>query len=315
MRHPDPVRPSSRLAWLVLLTVALAWALGEWTAEGTVPTLLLAYLPPVVWLLPAGLALLWTLGRRRGVGVALAALALAVWGAGFGQWRAQGDGKLRVLTYNVARGTLGSPAELLDILKGADADLILLQETNFLRPEDGEALRRGLSGYAVHSGYEVSTFSRLPVLGSETYAQPGSRRTTLETRVRVQGQEVRVMNVHLGTVLVSSALRGDWERVRATHAVRAAQVGRLCELARSSSGPLLVGGDFNTPPRGQLYRRLKGCLGPDAHEAAGRGPGWTFPSLFLRIDHFFARGLKATRSTALGEARASDHLPLLVEYR
>lgn len=309
------MRPSSWSAWLVLLTVALAWALGEWPAERTAPTLLLAYLPAVVWVLPAGLALLWTLLRRRGVEAALAALILAVWGAGLVHWQGQEQGNLRVLTYNVARGTLGSPAELLRVLRGTDADLILLQETNFLRPEDGEALRRGLGGYAVRQGYEVTTFSRLPVLGSETYAQPGSRRTMLETRVQVGEREVRVLNAHLGTVLVSSALRGDGERLRSTHATRAAQVGRLCELARQSSGPLLAGGDFNTPPRGQLYRRLKTCLGQGAHGAAGRGPGWTFPSLFLRIDHFFARGLRATRSTVLREAQASDHLPLLVEYR
>lgn len=36
--------------------VVLGWALGEWVAERTPLTLLLAYLPPLVWLAPELLA-------------------------------------------------------------------------------------------------------------------------------------------------------------------------------------------------------------------------------------------------------------------
>ncbi|EYB69649.1 hypothetical protein DEIPH_ctg004orf0178 [Deinococcus phoenicis] len=303
----------SRLAWLYLLTAALVWLLGEFVGERTVPTLLLAYAPAVVWLLPAPFVLAWTVWRRRGVAVALAGLLLAAWGAGLLHWQPQQGGTLRVVTFNAARGMLGTPERLAAALRGADADLLLLQETNFVRPDfRGELLAR-LPGYTVRTGHEVMTLARLPVLSAQTFAAPGSGRNFLETRVRWQGQNLRVVNAHLGTVLVSSALRGDLAQLRQTRDVRAEQVALLASLAAREPGPVLLGGDLNTPPRGAVYRRLRQAFGPDAHDRAGRGPGWTFPGLFLRIDHLMAGGLTPVRARVLENA-GSDHRPLLAEF-
>ena len=309
----------SRLAWLYLLLVACAWGLGDWAGERTVPTLLLAYLPPVVWLLPAPLVLGRTLRKRRGVGAAVAATLLAALGAGLLHVQPRkdspsGDTTLRVVSFNVARGTLRRPERLAASLRRINADLILLQETNFVRTGDRQNLLAGLPGYHVSSGYEVMTLSRLPVLTSREHAIPGSRRTVLETAVRSSAGPLRVVNAHLNTVLVSSAARGDWDALHRTNAARVWQVELLCRVAGAERGPLLVGGDLNTPPRGRLYRRLKGCAGPDAHEAAGRGPGWTFPRLFLRIDHLLARNMTPLRAEVLAPA-GSDHRPLLATVR
>ena len=314
-RLPPFFFPTSRLVTGVFCLVALGWALGAWVGERTLPTLLLAYLPPLVWLVPAGLALLWSLGRRRGRGLALLTLGLAAGGADLLHWRPQTDGELRVLTYNVARGGQGTAQTLLGTLRASGADLILLQETNFLDPAAEKALRRGLPDYALTRGHEVWTLSRWPVLRQLEHAAPGSSRTFTETWVRLpDGRTLRVVNAHLGTVLVSSALRGDTEKVRRTAQSRREQVALLCRLAAREPGPLLLGGDLNTPPRGRLYRRLTHCFGSDPHERAGRGPGWTFPGLFLRIDHLLARDLRPVRSRVL-RAPGSDHRPLLVEYR
>ncbi|GAA5513247.1 hypothetical protein Dcar01_01975 [Deinococcus carri] len=303
-----------RLAWLYLLAVALTWLLGEYVGEQTLPTLLLAYAPPLLWLLPAPFVLAWTLWRRRGTAVALAGLGLAAWGAGLLHWRPQQDGgALRVVTFNVARGTQGTPEGVAAALRAADADLLLLQETNFVRPGFREELLARLPGYRVAAGEEVLTLSRLPVLGTRTHAAPGSRRNFLETRVRWRGQPLRVVNAHLGTVLVSSALRGDFARMRQTRDVRGEQVKLLAGIAARGPGPLLLGGDLNTPPRGVVYRHLRQAFGPDAFDLAGRGPGWTFPGLFLRIDHLLGRGLTPKRVRVLAGA-GSDHRPLLAEF-
>lgn len=303
-----------RLAWLYLLTVSLVWLLGEFVGERTIPTLLLAYAPAVLWLLPAPFVLAWALWRRRGVRVALTGLLLAAWGAGLLHWRPQQDGTLRVVTFNVSRGRLGTPEGIAAVLRAADADLLLLQETNFVRPEFGGKLLARLPGYRAHAGHEVMTLSRLPVEDARMDALPGSGRNILELRVRWQGQTVRVLNAHLGTVLVSSALKGDFARMRQTRDTRGEQVKLLAGSAAREPGPLLLGGDLNTPPRGMVYRQLRRAFGPDAHALAGRGPGWTFPGLLLRIDHVMARGLTPTRARVLPPA-GSDHRPLLAEYR
>lgn len=315
---PRPLRlltrpRSSRLAWTYLLTVTLAWLLGEGVGERTVPTLLLAYLPAVVWTLPAPFVLGWSFWRRRGRGAALAGTLLALWGAGVLHWRPQADGTLRVVTFNVARGALGPPGQIAAALRAADADVILLQETNFVRAGFGPELLAALPGYRGTAAREVMTLTRLPVLATRTHPAPGSGRVFLETAVRWRDRDLRVVNAHLSTVLVSSVLRGDLATVRRTRDVRAAQVALLAGVAAREPGPLLVGGDLNTPPRGPVYRQLQAAFGPDAHGVAGRGPGWTFPGLFLRIDHVMTRGLTPSRARVLPWA-GSDHRPLLVEY-
>ena len=112
---------------------------------------------------------------------------------------------------------------------------------------------------------------------------------------------------------LEAALR-DPARLRRSRDLRAAQLDVLTALTRRTPGPLILGGDLNTPPRGPAYRALRQAVGPDAFQRAGRGPGWTYPGLGLRIDHQFSRDLRASRARVLPWT-LSDHLPLLVEYR
>ena len=306
----------SRVAWTYLLLVVGVWALSETSGESRWPTLLLAYAPPLLWLLPAPLVLLWTLGRRRGFAAALAGTLLAAWGAGLLHWRPQTPGTLRLLTYNVAR-TLpeDAAAEIARTLQAADADLVLLQESNLIRPADLRTLQAALPGYAMIRAKEVTTFSRLLVLSSEWHDLPANNRDVLLTRVRWQGRTLSVINAHLGTVMLSSLLQGDLARLQRSRTARMGQVRVLERIAAQEKGnALLLAGDLNTPPRGLVYRQLLGTFGPDAHDQAGRGPGWTFPSLKLRIDHALSRDLTATRAAVLN-VPGSDHRPLLVEYR
>lgn len=304
----------SRLAWGYVLFVVAVWALAEAVGESRWPTLLLAYAPPLLWLLPAPIVLLWTAARRRGVGAALLGTLLAAWGAGLLHTRPQSAGTLRVLTYNVARGTLGHAGTLAATLRRADADIILLQEANFVRPGDLGVIRAALPDYRVVQAHEVTTLTRLPVQSSAWFDLPANNRDVLLTRLLWQGRTLNVVNAHLGTVTVSSLLEGDLARLQRTRTARLGQVRVLERIAAQAGRPLLLGGDLNTPPRGQLYRRLQAAFGPDAHDLAGRGPGWTFPGLGVRIDHTLALGLTPTHTQVLN-VPGSDHLPLLAEYR
>ncbi|PNY83035.1 hypothetical protein CVO96_12510 [Deinococcus koreensis] len=304
----------SRLAWLYLIGVALIWAAADLIGERTLPTLLLAYTPALVWLLPAPLVVLWTLARRRGLAVALAGTLLAAWSAGLLHWRPQTQGELRVLTFNVARGYQTTPQRLGALLAGSRADIILLQEANFAEGGYDEALARALPGYRVLRAYETTTLTRLPVISSRKVNYPSDWREVLVTRVRWRGQPLSVVNAHPGRLKFGNALAGDFTLLRPSLTQRAGQIETVLDVIGGESGLLLLGGDLNTPPRGLTYRALRRAAGPDAFEQAGRGPGWTFPSLKTRIDHQLSRGLTATRARVL-DARESDHRPLLVEYR
>ncbi len=302
---------------MTLLMVCLTWALGEWPAERTLPTLLLAYAPPLLWVLATLPALAWALWRGQGRRPALAAVFLAVWGAGLLHWRADATGTgptLRVVTFNVLGGARTTPDRLAGRLRALNADVLLLQESRFVQPDFRMAFLRALPGYAVAEAGEVMTLTRLPLLGSRSEALPGNHRKLLVTRLKWRGEPLTVVNAHLGTVQVSSVLTGDLARVRRTRDARAGQVQVLRAVAQTAPGRVLLGGDLNTPPRGQVYRDLRAAFGPDAHDLAGRGPGWTFPSLHVRIDHLMGRGLRPTRTQVLPWA-LSDHRPLLAEYR
>ncbi|THF83921.1 hypothetical protein E7T09_20615 [Deinococcus sp. KSM4-11] len=304
----------SVVAWGYLLLVGAVWALSEGVGERTLPTTLLVYTPALAWLAPAPLVLLWTVFRRRGVAVALAGLVLAAWGAGLLHWRPQQDSPLRVLTFNVKRGQDTTPQRLGSLLRGADADVILLQEANFQEVTFGDELLANLPGYRMERAYETTILTRLPVLSSRDMNYPSDWREVLITKVLWRGQPLTVVNAHPGRLKFGDALKGDFSLLRPSLATRAGQVRTVLDVVTAESGRLLLGGDLNTPPRGQTYRAFVQAVGPDAFDTAGRGPGWTFPELYARIDHQFARGLTPTRARVLN-VNQSDHRPLLVEYR
>jgi endonuclease/exonuclease/phosphatase family metal-dependent hydrolase len=79
-------------------------------------------------------------------------------------------------------------------------------------------------------------------------------------------------------------------------------------------------GDLNTGARGAAVRRLRTRF-KDARTAAARGASTaTFPSTLpiRRLDHVFVGGAIQLRSihvaTGLAARRASDHLPLVVDF-
>lgn len=307
-----------RLCLLYLGLLALAWGLAERFGEASLPTALLAYAPPILLMWPAGLLLLAALWRpqRAALPLALLACLAALAYGGLSLHPPQPASGLRLLSYNVARGGLGSPAQLAAEIRAADPDVVALQEVNGLRdPATGPGflveLASQLPGYRLVRAREVATFSRLPMTASRAIGLPNNR-ALLEVRLHWQGRQVRVVNVHLGTISFSGVLNGRFAR---TAALRATALNTLMSLAEAEPGPLVLVGDFNTPPRGPEYQRLNRHA-PDAFEQSGLGFGWSFPARapLWRIDHLFSRDLTAQRAE-LRPAGGSDHRALLVVLR
>jgi endonuclease/exonuclease/phosphatase (EEP) superfamily protein YafD len=83
---------------------------------------------------------------------------------------------------------------------------------------------------------------------------------------------------------------------------------------------LILAGDFNVGRRSRSFRRLAACLHP-ANDATGRRRLRTFPSRLpmLSLDHVFASDAVETVDARTVRTKltriASDHLPLLAEFR
>jgi vancomycin resistance protein VanJ len=97
-------------------------------------------------------------------------------------------------------------------------------------------------------------------------------------------------------------------------AVRAEQTENLLRVVRAAPRPLVVGGDFNSPP-GTLAIRSMTTVLQSAFAAGGAGFGWSFPSShpLLRIDHLFvSRSLRVLNCRVL-PLHASDHRPMVAD--
>ena len=238
--------------------------------------------------------------------------------------------RLSVLTWNIHKGIGGldrryRPERIVDLLRGQDPDVVLLQEVALDWPrchfhDQMKLLREALGmshaafapehRYAV-GGYGNAVLSRWPILESQrlnltigSRKRRGVLRVRCRVRFRDHSRSVVFYNLHLGL--------GGAERVKQLRRFLAAQP--LSGL--SPKTPVILGGDFND---------VWGGLGPRLLLPAGfRRVGTranTFPAwLPMRpLDGLYIRGdLDVVRCAPVRGKRtrhASDHLPVTAELR
>jgi endonuclease/exonuclease/phosphatase family metal-dependent hydrolase len=232
----------------------------------------------------------------------------------------------RVMTYNIHHGEgLDGKVDLLriaELIRDEGADLVALQEVDRgvarTAKRDLPAELAALTGMAcVFSNnfhfqggeYGNAILSRFPVRRwSNTHYRmliPNEQRGLLQTTVDVGGHEVAFLNTHIDYRPDDKerwANLDEIERVAAAHA----------DL------PLILCGDFNSVPSSRVIRRLAERF-DDSWARIGEGDGPTIPAEnpVKRIDYVWVtkdgplRPLKAW----VPRSEASDHLPVVVEFR
>jgi endonuclease/exonuclease/phosphatase family metal-dependent hydrolase len=176
-----------------------------------------------------------------------------------------------------------------------------------------DALRVLYDGTPIHVAHDPqigqAIVSRFPVASSATLPRKGNAQRAV---LRSPAGPITVFNVH--------PLRlGGWR-------ARYSQIAALLdeEISRET-GPVILGGDFNTPDGSQLYRLLTGKL-VNAHGERGFGFGFTYPASLasplgavaviplVRIDHIFAsRHFLTLGAGTIADAGGSDHRPVFAE--
>lgn len=237
------------------------------------------------------------------------------------------DGVLRVMTWNIHHGA-GVDGRLdLDriagVIRGARVDLVALQEVDRgvartdRRDLPGElAALTGMTAvfsnnFSFQGGeYGNAILSQLPVLAwtNRHYAmlRGGEQRGLLEAVVEWRGCRLRFQSTHL-----------DY---RPDDTERLAHVGEIRALAAvEGKEPFLIAGDFNALPDSRTVVALRTFLS-DAWVEAGDGPGATFSSSapVRRIDYCFykaGRGIRPESARVLVGTEASDHLPVVFQFR
>jgi endonuclease/exonuclease/phosphatase family metal-dependent hydrolase len=162
----------------------------------------------------------------------------------------------------------------------------------------GDAILTALPERLIKAG-PLPGYPRLPQL------EP---RGALWVAIDIQGTELEVLNTHLGLVPREQEIQAR------------ALVGPDWLASREASRPLIVLGDFNAVKGGAVYRTvLAAAAGLRTASPDGRAIA-TYPSLMpmLQLDHVFVSDAVTVRSirapTRASLRRASDHLPLVVEF-
>jgi endonuclease/exonuclease/phosphatase (EEP) superfamily protein YafD len=275
---------------------------------------------PLLVLLPAA----WLL-RRKGLlvplGLAAAVIAGPVTGLCF-PWRAllspaPPGPHLRVLTCNLHGSSAVDPQALEDFVLASSADVVALQEW----PEAAASSLGDWPGWHRHVTRRLFLASQFPIrrvtdLGLDSYGPDGSvTRYDLETPAGV----VHFFSLHLASPregiyeTIHECRKGPAE-VRANSARRWQQSEYVARHTAGLDGPVLLAGDFNTPPESAIFRRVWGDFS-DAFGAAGWGWGYTFAGAHtrVRIDHVLAgQGWHCDRCR-VGPHVGSPHRPVLAD--
>jgi vancomycin resistance protein VanJ len=219
---------------------------------------------------------------------------------------------LEVMSYNTWSKN-ADERRIAGVIRAQAPDIVLLQE---IPPEVFERLREALrdlyGGRAVHWAYDPeirqAVLSRHLVEPRASMAEKGQAQQVV---VHSPAGPITVFNVH--------PLRtGGWRN-------RYRQIAALLEEdVLQERLPVIFAGDLNVNEHSQLYglvtRRLE-----NAHDAAGFGFGFTYPSAvrvlatfpappMARIDHiFFSEHFVALRAGTLEDAGGSDHRPVFAE--
>jgi endonuclease/exonuclease/phosphatase family metal-dependent hydrolase len=229
----------------------------------------------------------------------------------------------RVMTYNIHHGV--GPDSRLDLeriaalIKTQRVDLVAFQEVDrgVARSAHRDLIAElakltGMQFYfdknIDHQGgqYGNAVLSRFPIVTATNthYQMSGAReqRGLLHVVVNIGGRKLLFMNTHL-----------DYRRDDAERLLNIKQIKET--IAKYPGLPLILCGDFNDSPATRTYERLSEFL-TDAWKKVGKGNGFTIPSgtPVKRIDYIWCSGTVAPISASVPESRASDHLPVVVEF-
>jgi endonuclease/exonuclease/phosphatase family metal-dependent hydrolase len=225
---------------------------------------------------------------------------------------------LRVATYNILAGNHGL-AEVVDAVRSLDADLVGLQEVDRGTRRSGgvdqpqwiaDALGMEVA-FAHHRAYDggrigVALLSRYAIAKARRIAMPTGGLAALDAEVKLAGDVVRVLVVHLHP----TDPRDPPARRAQMDAARLVEARTVLDLATRARGPVVVLGDFNARPSGPEYAAASAVLADACPDGGATWPA-SFP--IVRIDYVWTSAALRSVGCPRLAPTASDHLPVVVD--
>ncbi len=302
------------------------------------------------YLLVANLAfmIIWILLRSRFFIISLAVIAFG-WGhlQNFIQLSPPKETSLegiKVLTYNVQQFYSffeqkdKTTPRILQFLQDQDPDILCMQEVKIqnlgpLRPERFKAEIPQINYYhfAHTSRYAGSvTFSKYPIVNLGEIRFADSHNLVIYSDIKLGKDTIRVYNCHLqsnsidpdeysviDSVKISNKKRqfskiiDVGRKLKKAFIKRAQQTDKVAAHIAESPYPVIVCGDFNSPPVSYTYQTFKNTLN-DAFVESGSGIGSTYRGELpaFRIDYIFHDDFFTAYNFSVKKIRLSDHYPV-----
>ena len=284
-------------SWIVpTLQAGAPWAAGA-AAAVAVGSVLLAPRARIAWVC--------ALVSAANIGAALILVAPSAPGAvapGEAATGAAAADRATVVSFNALYGN-GDPAELLAEAQALDADVLLLLEADrdYVARLDAAGAAQRFPFRLVSDasgGAATAMLSATPLDEVELAPEDEMRFASWAAHVRIGDETVRVRAVHPVPPLDGRS------------AVWRDEIGALDTWAASTTGPLVVAGDFNASAAHPAFRGL--CAGPGALAGCGSifaPPTWAprewIPPV-LPLDHVLTRELAVLDRGAF-RVSGSDH--------
>lgn len=242
---------------------------------------------------------------------------------------------IKVMTFNAQGGHIYQEKlydEFAEVVLRSDPDVICFQEMS-IRVKKFQPIRDKYP--YIHKRQSQSILSKYPITDSKDLKLEKivTSNGAIWAELDVEGEKVRVYNIHLHSNKISSevdelsentelkelndkakwnATKGILAQVKASATVRANQSIKIKKSLNNSSSPVILCGDFNDPPQSYSYRILAKNL-KDTFEEAGRGFGFTYNGNipFLKIDYILASPEIGVYTTKIIKSDVSDHKPVV----
>lgn len=212
---------------------------------------------------------------------------------------------IRVLVLNVHTST-SSFDRVRRLIADENPDVIGLLEVD---ERWLAAIAPAVAGYAGRiekarpDNFGVALYARGSLVGS--VVELGSQLPSVTADVMLAGARFGVILTHPIPPVSAAAL-----------AQHEAQLDAVGDVARTTTAPLVVMGDFNATPWSRPFRRLLGTSGL-CDSRAGFGVQATFPAsshlVRIPIDHLLASCSVGVKQRRIGPDVGSDHLPVIVD--
>ena len=231
-------------------------------------------------------------------------------------------------SYNINFGNVNLKA-IVETIKKADADLVCLQETNrtsqiYIRRHMRAKYRHSVFYGGARWADGFAFLSKTPIKNPKRLPSKFKYFDTWFCTVRLDGRDVRIVNVHLRPF----DARGIKSVGQALGRMGAAEVWRMKEIAYIHSAipakmPVIVAGDFNAPPvmASAAYLTDKGFVDSFAAVNADHVKystwQWKYRDVLWRsrLDYIFCSKDIQPCTSRIITSNASDHYLVVSGFR